>query len=251
MNPYQRYRLIRLQFHWWKLNVRKPLSFVYPCPCSECQCLEVHPYVASWLSSPVTPSLFGNEALYFRDSPVTPQLLHHVFHLLTVLSWCQLGIALGSKFSCIHLSKLLQGESPAMEARAKANGTNDWINLRELTKTHLSNECIPRLLWLTLVMLTAGNGILIWTRLKWLIKKIVSVQGLTPRSYIINWNVMSESSQVWKLTGIWSILSPTFAIQPFWMFYGHQNTMSLICQLFPWLNHLVYELSVSCEKCLS
>jgi len=73
------------------------------------------------------------------DWPVTPQLLHHVFHLLAVLVWWQLSVALGSKLGCVHLSKLLQGERPAMESRAKANCSSGWIDLWELTQANESS----------------------------------------------------------------------------------------------------------------
>ena len=65
----------------------------------------------------------------FKDSPITPQLLHHVFNLLAVLLCIHLGVALGSKLGCIHFSKLLQSESPAMEPRAKAHSANHWGDL--------------------------------------------------------------------------------------------------------------------------
>lgn len=76
------------------------------------------------------------EVLCIRNAPITPQLLHHVFHLLAALNGCHLGVALGSKLGCIHLSKLLEGESPAMEAGAKANGAEDWINLESETTVY-------------------------------------------------------------------------------------------------------------------
>lgn len=62
--------------------------------------------------------------------PVSPQFLHHVLHFLTPLCSSQLHISL-CELSHIHLSKLLQGESPAMEARAEPDRANDRVNLRK------------------------------------------------------------------------------------------------------------------------
>ncbi len=61
--------------------------------------------------------------------PVSPQLLHHFLHFLTPLCWLWLRIAF-CELGHIHLSKLLQGESPAMEAGAKPDCTNYRVNLR-------------------------------------------------------------------------------------------------------------------------
>lgn len=72
----------------------------------------------------------GGPAPTLQDSPVTPQLLHHVLYFLGPLSRPQLALALGSKFGHIHLCKLLQGEGPTVETRPKANSPKDRVNLR-------------------------------------------------------------------------------------------------------------------------
>lgn len=95
--------------------------------------------------------LFGNILssnminLSCRDLPITPQLFHHVFYFLGMLNRCHLGVALGSKLSCIHLSKLLQGEGPTMKSRTKADSTNDRVNLetKKLTMRSYFNLLIP------------------------------------------------------------------------------------------------------------
>lgn len=63
------------------------------------------------------------------SSPVSPQLLHHVLDFLGPLGWAELGISLGSKLCHVHLSKLLEGEGPAVQARAKAHGPEHRVNL--------------------------------------------------------------------------------------------------------------------------
>lgn len=63
-------------------------------------------------------------------SPVSPQLLHHVFYFLGTLRWIHLGITLSSKLCNVHFSKLFQSESPAMQARTKANCTKHGIDLK-------------------------------------------------------------------------------------------------------------------------
>lgn len=69
-----------------------------------------------------------------RDAPVTPQLLHHVLHLLAALCWSHLAVALGGKLGGVHLSKLLQGERPTVKARTEADRSDDRINLDETDK---------------------------------------------------------------------------------------------------------------------
>lgn len=64
------------------------------------------------------------------DSLVSPQPLHHVFYFLRPFGRRELHLlAFGSKFGHVHLGKLLQGESPAMQAGAKAHRPDDRINL--------------------------------------------------------------------------------------------------------------------------
>lgn len=65
-------------------------------------------------------------------SPVSPQLLHHVLHFFTPLCWAQLSDSFRCELGHIHLSKLLQSESPSVEARAKPNGTDYRVNLRKI-----------------------------------------------------------------------------------------------------------------------
>lgn len=65
-----------------------------------------------------------------NSSPVSPQLLHHVFYFLGTFRWIHLGITLGSKLCNVHFSKLFQSESPAVQARTEADGTEHWINLK-------------------------------------------------------------------------------------------------------------------------
>ena len=54
--------------------------------------------------------------MFESHSLVSPQLLHHVLHLLAVLRWWDLSllVALGCKLGHVHLSKLLEGEGPTM-----------------------------------------------------------------------------------------------------------------------------------------
>ena len=64
------------------------------------------------------------------DLPVSPKFLHHVLHLFTLLLCSWLGVTtLGRVLGHIHLSKLLEGEGPAMEARPKTNSSDLWVNL--------------------------------------------------------------------------------------------------------------------------
>lgn len=79
--------------------------------------------------------------------PIAPQFLHHVLHFLTPRCWSQLSISFGSELCHIHLGKLLQGESPAVEAWPKPNSTNNRIDLRKKKRsavyfsTSLSLSC--------------------------------------------------------------------------------------------------------------
>lgn len=61
--------------------------------------------------------------------PLSPQFLHHVLHFLTPLCGSQLSVSF-SELSHIHLCKLLQGESPAVQTRAKPNCTDNRVNLK-------------------------------------------------------------------------------------------------------------------------
>ena len=47
---------------------------------------------------------------------ITPELLHHLSRL-------------NFEFGGVHLSKLLQGESPSVEARSKTNSSQGWFYL--------------------------------------------------------------------------------------------------------------------------
>lgn len=82
------------------------------------------------LTYPAMPSTHAVR-LSYSCLPVSPQFLHHVLHFLTPLCWSQLSISLSSELGHIHLSKLLQGEGPAMEAGAKPDCANDRVNLRK------------------------------------------------------------------------------------------------------------------------
>lgn len=89
------------------------------------------------------------------SSPVSPQLLHHIFYFLGTLSWIHLGITLGSKLCHVHFSKLLECEGPTMQARAKAHSAKDRINLKG--KRDGSEEQLLQPLSITAVSLLHPN----------------------------------------------------------------------------------------------
>lgn len=66
-------------------------------------------------------------------SPVSPQFFHHCLHCLTLLGWC-LFSKIFFELTAIHFSKLLQGESPALQARAKPNCALTGVNLKKKMK---------------------------------------------------------------------------------------------------------------------
>lgn len=87
-----------------------------------------------WLSIQHTHTDVDRYVYIFSScSPVSPQFFHHCLHYLTLLGWCLFSKII-FELTAIHFSKLLQGETPALQARAKPNCALTGVNLKKKMK---------------------------------------------------------------------------------------------------------------------